>query len=226
VRLPPFTAAFIRCSSFGLYTAGRLIRRRQDDLAATARDSSRNLLALGRAWDDAGLETQEGYAARDAIDADLDDVTRRIRQLLSNRELGADKKAPFTAIFPDGLAYYLESPVGEHLRRYQLLITRIEENLPEEDPIRLEQVPQLRQLLSAWSDAAAGLQGLLNRETVTRDRLAAARTDWEKRMNDTYATLCTRFDKRQAEQFFKKSETREKQSTGPESPTHNNASTG
>ena len=214
MQLPFAGAAYIHRVRFGFYTVARLLRQRLTDLAIPIESSSQEILTRGRAWEDAGLAAQKGYAERDAVIEELEICTQRIRHQLASRDLGSDKKPPYTLVFPNGIGEYLGVPLEDQSLHFGTLISRLESNLPETDPVRAELVPELKKGLEARDAANKTLDALLQQETLAADQLASTEAAWEKLMRDTHKTLSTRFDEKRADRFFRKPQKRAKKDEG------------
>jgi len=186
----------------GLYTVGRLLRAHMSEQAGSIQQATQTVLQTGRALEDAEFALVDAFAARDATDDLLDTQTQLGRQQLASRGLGADKRTPYTAIFPDGIKWYIAAPLEEQVARYQIFINRCSTQLPEDDTLRLNVVPQIATLLGEWQAASSSLMTRQASTTGARDELEAGISVWQKLMHDSYNTLCIQLSKAQAEQFF------------------------
>ncbi len=170
--------------------------------AGSIQQATQTVLQTGRALEDAEFALVDAFAARDATDDLLDTQTQLGRQQLASRGLGADKRTPYTAIFPDGIKWYIAAPLEEQVARYQIFINRCSTQLPEDDTLRLNVVPQIATLLGEWQAASSSLMTRQASTTGARDELEAGISVWQKLMHDSYNTLCIQLSKAQAEQFF------------------------
>jgi len=170
--------------------------------AGSIQQATQTVLQTGRALEDAEFALVDSYAARDASDDLLDTQVQLGRQQLASRGLGADKQTPYTALFPDGIKWYIAAPLEDQVERYQIFINRCNAQLLEDDTVRINVVPQITTLLGEWQAASSSLMTRQASTTGARDALEAAISVWQKLMHDSYNTLCIQLTKAKAEQFF------------------------
>ena len=89
-----------------------------------------------RAWEDADAEAYGASSDRDRADQHLDETASNTRAHLAGRSKNANKEAPYTQIFPDGVTWYTNASQNEQVSRYGLLSQRLTTFLPENDPER------------------------------------------------------------------------------------------
>lgn len=201
MRLPAPTAGYGRRVRYGRYVTVRLRQAKREEAAEAAEAATREVRDTARAVEDATEPVEEALALRDACDADMDDAAQELRLKLASRSLDATQKAPYTAIFPKGIDYYVAAPVNESGKRMQELAVRIDENLPADD--------ELREVADVLRGGADAYQIALNRVHEARTALAMARTvrdaateDWEALMERTFGMLVTDLGRKRANRFF------------------------
>lgn len=204
MQLPKLGQNYRHFVRAGFYTARQLVIVGQEAQAEQIRSCTQTLLGYGRACEDQTFKTSEHYADRDAQDRLADEVAQQVRLNLASRDVKAKNSAPYTVIFPDGLAWYTEAPLGDQVERYRTLISRCEANLAQTDPVLTELVPKLSQHLLDWEAAASALTTQLTQETVAKDAEDSCVATWTKLMNDTYYSLSMTYGKGSAERFFTK----------------------
>ena len=138
MQLPQASAAYGRRVEFGRYVTRTLRRGKFADLAEAMQGVTDALLVQGRAWEDARALGYAGQADRDAVDAELDVLAQTIRLSLASRDLEATQRAPYTAIFPRGIAYYTAAPLSAEVARYLELAARLDKHLDADDPLRAQ----------------------------------------------------------------------------------------
>lgn len=201
MRLPASSAGYRRRVRYGRYVTTRLRHARREEAAAAVEAATREVRDTARAVEDASEPVEEALALRDACDSDMDDAAQECRLKLASRSLDAMTKAPYTAIFPKGIDYYIAAPVLESGKRMLELATRVETNLPADDEQR-----EVADVLRGGADA---YQPALNRVAEARTGLALARTardaateDWEALMERTFGLLVADLGRRRANRFF------------------------
>jgi hypothetical protein len=190
--------------SMGHYTARRLVRATQLDLAADVLAATDALLQAGRTAEDLQYPLQEAIADRDAIDEAIDETAKLIELNLGARTADKRKDTVYQSVFAKGLAHYVDADLDEQSVRYRDLIARLERYLPADDPLRAERLPALARGITDWEAAVDAI-------TAAKSALALARTDrdqqaqtWARVLESTYGTLISRVGRREAEQFFPK----------------------
>lgn len=163
--------------------------------------STTALKVAAAAEQEAEEAVQDALADRDSGDDDLDDIAKRHRQVLEGRGTTANRERPYTDIYPDGIAWYTAAPLDEQKARYELLVRRYAEHLPEGDVVRLES-GLISDALASWSTATEPLAKAQLEVAVARSRTARAIDDWEATLNRLYFRLAERLGKPQAERFF------------------------
>jgi hypothetical protein len=126
MRLPPPSSSYTTFVRYGLYVVRRLRQRGLSDLAASVEREVLAARETGRAWEDADDAIQMALADRDGADDDLDLTAQTLRNTLAGRGVGADREAPYTQVFPQGVAWYLAAPLDENVRRYDELRARVD----------------------------------------------------------------------------------------------------
>jgi hypothetical protein len=202
MRLPGETAGSMVRVTYGRYVWRRLVRAEQDDLANNVSAVTRAVHAAHRAVEDAELPVQEAIADRDADDDDLDETARLVRLQLAARELGADKKRPYTDIFPDGIDYYTGARLSEQGARYTELVAKLESALPATDDLRASTVSKLQSQLSSWKVSEGAVETQRAQLGVARTQRETATEEWTVTLERTYGALVERFGKKKAERFF------------------------
>ena len=160
------------------------------------------LRELGRAWEDADDAIQDALADRDGADDDLDGIAKNARANLAGRSADAAKKAPYSQIFPDGIAYYTAAPLDEEERRYGELSERIAEHLPKTDPVAKSAPKNIAKGLDDFKKATKALANARTAEALAATRLDVAEEAWERQMEKTYAALVDDHSRAAAEAFF------------------------
>lgn len=203
MRLPHKNASVLSRLNYARYTGQRLRRAKltseEDEVKALSTAIRQAELA------ETALEEEltSLYADRDGCDDDIDDVTKRHRQAIEGRATNANKQRPYTDIYPDGVAWYTASPLAEQVSRYELLVRRYGEFLPEGDPVRAE-APLITQALAAWKEASDRLAKVELDLAMARAKTAQAVGAWEEGLRRLYFRLAERFGRAQAERFFPK----------------------
>lgn len=205
MQLPSESSAYTHRVAFGLYLATRLERARLHDLEKSVTQVTEAVKAAGRAWEDADGPLQKALAIRHAVDQDdLDPIAQKARQDLAGRSLSAMREAPYTVIFHSGIEYYTAAPLDEEVKRYNELIDRLEENLPETDPVRVAAVPELKKGIAAFKEAVEKVEAAQSASGRAKTRLDSAEEAWEDLMEKTYGALVSLYGRAKAERFFPK----------------------
>lgn len=160
------------------------------------------LREIGRAWEDADDAIQDALADRDGADDDLDSVGKNARANLAGRSADAVKKAPYTKIFPDGIAYYTAAPLDEEERRYGELADRIAEHLPKTDDVAKSAPKKISKGVDDFKKASKALANARTAESLAGTRVDIAEEAWGRQMEKTYAALVDDRGRAAAEAFF------------------------
>ncbi len=187
---------------FGRYVASRLKTAKFSALAADVNAVTDDVKQRGRAWEDAGEQETDRIGERDAIDDGLDTAAKRLRMNLASRSLGAEKEPPYTAVFPDGVAYYTAAPVKESATRYRELVTRAEKSLPAADAALTELQGAVPAQIDAYTAAVVAVEEARTSEGIARTDLNAALDAWTVQLERVYGALIVEVGKRAAERFF------------------------
>jgi hypothetical protein len=201
MRLPSRTAANENRVAFGRYVARRLRRARLSAEEAEVLAVTDALRAATTAAEDAGYAVQDALADRDAVDSELDDVAKRHRQALEGRGTTANRERPYTDIYPDGIAWYANAPLAEQVKRYELLVRRYHEFLPDGDPVRAE-AGVISNAIAEWSTARTAVDQANLNVAMARAKTQVAVDVWEQSLTRLYFRLAERFGKAAAERFF------------------------
>lgn len=203
MRLPQKSASVSLRLSYGRYLARRLRRAKLSAEEAEVRALSDQMHAAEQAESALEEEVSSLMADRDAADDELDDVTKRHRQAIEGRSTNANKERPYRDIYPDGVAWYTASPLAEQAARYDLLVRRYSEFLPDGDPVRAE-AGLITQGLAAWKEAAAAIEKAELDIAMARAKTRQAVATWEEGLTRLYFRLGERLGKLQTERFFPK----------------------
>lgn len=202
MQLPVPNSAPLVHVRFGRYVIRRLRRKKLFDLADACERRNRELLDASRAAEDAGGPVQDAIADRDACDDALDAHARDFRHALAGRSRDAVDQAPYTRVFPEGVAHYTDATLDEEVLRYTQLVGRLEAHLAADDPLRKEELPALRQDLALYQEAATGHNAARLAEEEAGARLAEAADAWRSQFERAYGGLIERLGKAEAERFF------------------------
>ena len=202
MRLPPPSSSYTTFVRYGLYVVRRLRQRGLSDLAASVEREVLAARETGRAWEDADDAIQMALADRDGADDDLDLTAQTLRNTLAGRGVGADREAPYTQIFPQGVAWYLAAPLDENVRRYDELRARVEAHLPASDPARKLTIPALQKGVKDFAAAARALDTANSADRLAATRARSALRSLERQLERTYGALVAELGKAPAERFF------------------------
>lgn len=202
MRLPVESTSYRQRVRFGRYVARRLRRAKLQQLAQDAAGATTTLRELGRTWEDADDAIQDALADRDGADDDLDDAAQEARANLAGRSADAVKKAPYTSIFPQGLAYYTAAPTGEEEKRYIELKKRLAENLPAHDDVAKKTNKAIDAGVKDFAMAVKELDAARTAEALVATKLATATDAWSVLMDKTYGALVAEVGRGRAEKFF------------------------
>ena len=201
MRLPAKTASVSVRLTFSRYTARRLRRDKLSDEEAEVRAAAQVLSTTAAVETEVEFTAMDVIADRDALDDTLDAIAKRHRRAIEGRGTNANRERPYTDIYPQGIAWYTDAPLAEQQRRYELLVRRYEEFLPEGDPVRVE-APLLAEALEQWSATRGALDQADLHIAMARAKTEQARRAWEDTHTRLYFRLAERFGKAQAERYF------------------------
>jgi hypothetical protein len=204
MRLPRQDRNFQVHVGYGRYVAARLRQVRREEQAAEVDAAGSLVKERGRAWEDAFEALSSQAAQRDAVDDALDTAAQEFRLKLAARSVGADRRPPYTAIFPKGIAYYTASPLSENEKRYRELLARAEAQLEASDADLVALRTTVPALIDAFGPAEAALDKARTRVGLARTALEAAVDAWLTQLERTYGTLVAELGRRKAERFFPK----------------------
>lgn len=214
MQLPKHNRHYQTQVDYGRYVAARLRKVSREDLAVGVDQATQSVKDKGRAWQDLNEAVSTDLAHRDAADEALDSLAQVFRLNLASRSVGADKQAPYTTIFPKGLAYYTAAPMSENVARYNELLTRAEAALPSDDPALCTLQASLPGLITNFEQAAKALDAARAQAGVARTALETSVDDWLIQMEKTYGLLVAELTRKVAERFFP----RPSSSTGGDPP--------
>lgn len=217
MRLPPASNSYTSRFRFALYVARRLRRDRFAALATNVEAVNTALREAGRAWEDANGPVQDALADRDAADDDLDAAAQEVRLKLASVSVDAVKSAPYTQIFPQGIAYYTAATLDQEVARYNELKARVTESLPARDPMRISVTKTITENVAAYQAATAALEQARTAESMASTKLGSATEAWVRQMEKTYGALVAEVGRARAEAFFPKVSGRK--TTQPDEPT-------
>lgn len=162
------------------------------------------LKTAARAKQDALEPVEEARADRDAVDDELDTIAQELRNSLAGRSLDAVKQAPYSAIFPEGISYYIGAPLDEQVQRYTQLAERIESNLPASDAERKKRPAQIRAALKEYRAATDALDAADRALNEASRAVDVAVERFERQHERCYGALVAEVGKSEAERFFPK----------------------
>ena len=205
MQLPKHNRSFQTQVDYGRYVAARLRQAKLEDMATTVEQASQEVKDKGRAWQDVSETVSTALAHRDATDDALDAQAREFRLRLASRGVGADKQAPYTSIFPKGVAYYTAAPLAENPARYKELLTRAVAALTPEDAALTTLQAELPSFIADFQQAVSGLDAARAAASMARTALEAAVDNWLLQMEKTYGALTHEFARKGADRFFPRS---------------------
>jgi hypothetical protein len=116
--------------------------------------------------------------------------------------MGADKVAPYTTIFPKGLAYYTAAPLGENVARYKELLARAAKGLSVDDTALVTLQSALPDQIEAFSKAVAALAAARTQAALARTALESTIDEWIIQIEKTYGVLAAELTRAGADRFF------------------------
>ncbi len=207
MQLPHPDAHYSHRVRSGRYTERRLRRAKRNSLADDLGTTTNAVLHDGRALEDTIGPVQEALADRDAADDDLDAAAQHARLTLASRHVGADKEAPYTLVFHEGIGYYTAARLEDEVGRYGELKSRLETHLPATDEVRTSTVTAIDTGIAAFTAATTALTTARTQESLAKTRLDAAEEAWERQMTKVYGILVAELGRKAAEAFFPKTRT-------------------
>jgi hypothetical protein len=171
------------------------------DMAADVERISLAVKEKGRQWEDASELVSSCTARRDAADDALDALAKSFRLKLAARAVGADKEAPYTSIFPKGIAYYTAAPLSDNVARYRELLTRATSGLPGGDEA-LTMLQSLPELIDQFAKAVTELDAARTKAALARTELEVIIDNWSVQLEKTYGALASEVTRAGADRFF------------------------
>ena len=201
-QLHPHTGTAKRVA-YGMAVRGRLLRTKQAALVAPFEAAFEAVRAGARRVEDLEAEVQYANVARKGVTLSLSREARQLRLRLAARSLDAIKKAPYTAVFPEGLRPLTEAPLREVVVRYAALAQRTEVALAPDDPLREETVARLRAGIRAFREATSQVERARAAMRLARGVRDSAVMDSIEQTWVLYGTLLARVGKEKAEQIMR-----------------------
>jgi len=183
---------------------------------ATAVEVTAALKTAARSSEDALDGVEDALADRDALDDALDTATQEARNALAGRSLRAVDEAPYTLLFPQGIAYYTAAPLNAQTQRYGELRERAAQHLPADDAVRSALLPALDQGLAGWREAVTALDTARASASLAASALDQATDAWTRQMERTYGALVAELGKVAARRFFPRARNTGKAQETPE----------
>lgn len=203
MRLPAENASNAVRYTFARYVARRARRARLEAEENEVKAATAALKSAADFEDGAEQALPDIFADRDSFDDELDDIAKRHRQAIEGRATNANRERPYTAIYPDGIAWYTSAPLDQQKSRYELLVRRYAESLPDGDPVRAEG-HLITEALEGWTQATEALGKAQMEVAVARAKTAQALEAWEATLNRLYFRLGEKLGKTRAERIFPK----------------------
>ena len=184
----PNSAAFMRVVKHLRYVIRRLKRAGHVELITPLEALNKELLQLGRDWEDSEMPYQDALADRDSMGDDGDDLIRDLDHSLGSRSRTARKEPPYAEVFPQGLPYYANAPIGEEETRRLELSTRGHNALPEGDAA-LPILAAIEANTAEWVAAQKAAEAAILAREQSRERLDACRRRVDEQLTSTYGAL-------------------------------------
>jgi hypothetical protein len=127
---------------------------------------------------------------------------KTFRLKLSARAVGADKAAPYTSIFPKGIAYYTAAPISDNVARYRELLTRATTGLPTGDEALAALQQSLPELIDLYAKAVTELDAARTKAALARTELEVSIDNWSVQLEKTYGVLTSEVTRAGADRFF------------------------
>ncbi len=210
MQLPAASLHYSQVVSFGNYVVRRLRRAKFSSLANDAELATQAVKSMGRAWEDAAEPIQYALADRDAVDDDLDDGAKHLRNGLAGRSLQAISQPPYSLIFHSGVAYFTAARVDDEIPRYTELQQLVTSHLPLADALRQPALDTLNQGINDYALASGALTQARIQESMAKVALDSAREGWERLMEKIYGALVSELGRKQAERFFPRQKSKAK----------------
>lgn len=205
MHLPRESAAPQVRIRYGRYVVRRLRQAGHAALADSLAKATAALKAAARATEDAVENVEDALADRDAADEALDLAAQEARNHLAGRGLRAADEAPYTDLFPNGIAYYTAASLDEEERRYKELRDRAEKHLPKTDAVRRSLVAAIDKGLKAWREGVVAVDEARNAVSAASTGLARATDAWERQVEKTYGALVQTLGRAGAASYFPRS---------------------
>jgi hypothetical protein len=204
MRLPQDGAHYSHRIRSGRYTERRLRTAKRLTMANDLAAATTAVLKAGRDLEDTIGPVQEAIADRDVADDDLDAAAQHARLTLASRALGADKKAPYTSIFHEGIGYYTAARLEDEVARYGELKSRLAEHLPATDDVRTSTIAAIDAGIAAFTAAMNAVSAARTQESLAKTHLEVEEEAWERQMTKVYGILLAELGRPAAEAFFPK----------------------
>ena len=195
-------AAFIHFVNFGLAVSAACTRKKRVDLADLALKTALDVRARGRVWEDRQGETMMATAVKRGADGDLDHCAQDIRFEMAARGRNAVNEAPYTRVWYNGVDHVTGAREADQVARYTELMTLLKENLPESDPILIDELPRMDALLAEWSAALTQCASAETREQQARLSLDEALATFDRALDEIYGTLYKELGRKGADRYF------------------------
>lgn len=202
MQLPDSIGA-VKRHLWGRYPMRALTRDGLTDLVEKIGVANEEIRSLARQLEDLQISVENALCDRDQVDGDLDELARSVRNQLLVR--GTDKEEPYLSLFPNGLGEYVDAKIGDELKVYGLLTSRLEEHLELDDPVRVTMVPKIVDQLAVYGEAVKA-QAIAEQATdAGARRYARAVVAWESVMLEVHAVLLARTrNRKKADRYFPK----------------------
>jgi len=195
----------------GAYTTRMLKKAGLTDQYTIASQVTTALKSADRSWQDEEDLVGESYADQEIAEIQLDGAARLTVNLLKSTSEDAEHTSPYTDIVPNGLTELTAVKVDERSSVFNRFVNRIQVYLPEDHPIRVQQVPALQEGIEEWDTGRATIDDALEKlEIVARTRQKAIEA-WDAAMETVYGQLLGKVGRKQAERFFRHRPTKPKE---------------
>ena len=202
MKLPKKKQNCVRRIHYGRYLAAKLLKAGHRIMADAVEVVTTRLKDFGRKVDDAEEPIKVAIAHRDAVIDDIRESVSTFRLRLASRALHATRKAPYTAVFPDGIGYYTKASLEDINARYLELVERVEKALPEDDALRIEITGAVAAGLVEYEDAVKKVETTRRESNIVKTEYDQLQQQWESQMVKTYGELIAELGKMKAERFF------------------------
>jgi hypothetical protein len=201
MQLPHAHAGTAALLSYGRYVEARLLMMARAVLAEEVKRITDSLKIAGRQREDAMEQWRTAAAKRDALNDRFDDVVKIARKQLASRGVRAEKEAPYTTVFPQGIDVYVKATLPEQMTAMRTFLERLA-RLPEGDAVRAAAEPIVQACVAEWQAAADAVAETERRVVEARVAYAQARDAWERLLDRTYGQLRAELGREEAERFF------------------------